>query len=853
VLMSEHRQRLVARAHHVVELGPGAGPDGGLVIYDGSAVASSWRRPHRPATAVATSPKPRRQTWLRIDGASIHNVTDESVRIPLGTMTCIAGVSGSGKSSFVRGALVPALAAALPPGSVDIADFRTRSGTWARLSGAQGVSALYALDQSAATAQKRSLVWTFLDIAAAIRAAFAADPVAQRLGLAPRDFGTNTGQGRCQRCLGTGLVEDGGECPVCGGMRFGADVLSVRSSGMNLAELLDVPVDLLLKGSLPASLAQPILSSMVELGIGHLALGRSLDTLSGGEIQRLRIVRALAKPESDGAVFVLDEPAGGLHPRDVERVEKALRHIIADGVNSVIVVEHDPYLLSVCDYIVEFGPGGGPDGGRVIATGSPADIRDQDTPTGHALRDDGPRPAARSKPRGTQRLVFASTRAEATRVRAEIRQILGEDVEVPEDEGTMLCPSALLDGRSVSRRPYEVADIDQAILLILLDARAGDPQTYTHAMAKAWSEDPALGLQIHPMLEAMAIWGPKVPRSVIAETRKHLTAMGLGPAVTTANDVRRSRSTGPRLSPVDQSIEGRKAAIRDAWALGGGYVELVDDKGRVRQTASDRLLDLEAGLVGPRHPTPGHFRRFDARGRCPMCKGAGGVTTIAQTHFVRDRAGALLDESSLDPRAAQVLKGVRRSDMVPFFRRLAEEGLWDADARWSNLDPRADALLMHGFWTRPGHGTFLRAGRDIDGSEVSHWLRWDGMVAALDSQLDRSKDANWRDAVRAARHAIPCPTCGGAGLGPIASLLRVGDQPFDTWVREGNLGSFLAAIDAIPRLPPRALRQRERVKRVLATWRGSDARLCAAAPRAAAKEAVACAAEAFSGIPVTWG
>jgi excinuclease UvrABC ATPase subunit len=410
----------------------------------------------------------------------------------------------------------------------------------------------------------------------------------------------------------------------------------------------------------------------------------------------------------------------------------------------------------------------------------------------------------------------------------------------------------MLGAGAVSRRPYEFADIDDAILSILLDARRGDPQAESHRLADVWAQSPDLHLQIHPMLRDMATWGPRVPRSVIAETNKHLVAMGLGPEAAPTDDVGAVRATGPRFVPTEESIDGRKAAIRDAWALGGGYVELVDENARVRHTASDRLIDLDLGLVGPRHPAPGHFRRFDGRGRCPMCKGAGEVTSIERQLFVRDLTGATLDKSSFDPRAAHVLKGVLRSSMVPFFRRLAKEGLWDAEVRWNNLDPAADAVLMHGFWIRPGHGTFLRAGREMDGSEVNHWLRWDGMVAALDSQLDRSNDTKWRDAVRTARHAILCPSCRGAGLGPSARLLVLGGRSFDAWVREGNLASFLAAIDAIPNLSVRAARQRDRVRRVLTALRASDTRLCGSAPLGAAKEAVVRAAEAFSGIPVVW-
>src|SRR5690606_32475949 len=151
-------------------------------------------------------------------------------------------------------------------------------------------------------------------------------------------------------------------------------------------DLLSSPLENLTKEVLPAAFRFPIFESIIELGIGHLSLGRSLDTLSGGEVQRLRIARALSRADAGGALFVLDEPAGGLHPEDVGKLERALRHMLADGKNTVVLVEHDPHLLAVCDHIVEFGPGGGPEGGRVIASGSPAEIaKKAKSPTGQAL------------------------------------------------------------------------------------------------------------------------------------------------------------------------------------------------------------------------------------------------------------------------------------------------------------------------------------------------------------------------------------------------------------------------------------------------------------------------------------
>src|ERR1019366_1391362 len=343
VIISEHRQRVIARADHVVELGPGAGPAGGKVTWDGPVEGTDWAQVDR------VSPKARPANgsgkWLRMDGVHIHNVKGATVRIPLGAITCIAGVSGSGKSSFARGALVPALMKVLPKDQVDADDFRTRRGTWTAVQGADHIDALYALDQAPATAQRRSLVMTFLDVAEKIRRAYASQREAKGLGFTAADFSTNGGHGRCPRCLGLGTLDDDEECPVCGGLRFGIDALSVRVAGLSYGDLLAVPIDGLLRQKLPPELDPEALRSMAELGVGHLSLGRSLDTLSGGEVQRMRIARALAKHKVRKAVFVLDEPAGGLHPTDVKRLDSALRHIVEAG-NTVVLVEHDPHLLA---------------------------------------------------------------------------------------------------------------------------------------------------------------------------------------------------------------------------------------------------------------------------------------------------------------------------------------------------------------------------------------------------------------------------------------------------------------------------------------------------------------------------
>lgn len=843
VVISEHRQRVVARADHLVELGPGAGPNGGHVTYAGHVQGTEWDRLHRSPTSHGPSVRKRR--WLEIDGANIHNVRDATVKIPLGEITCIAGVSGSGKSSLVRGALVPALMRALPKELVDAEDFRTRSGTWDELRGAEDVGSLCALDQAPASAHRRSLVATFLGIAERLRKVYGAQSEAERLGLGASDFSANSGKGRCPRCLGLGSLDDGLECPVCGGLRFGLDALSVRVHGLSFADLLVTPVEVLCERALTDLFEPAVLASMTELGVGHLSLGRSLDTLSGGEVQRVRIARALAKRVAAGTLFVLDEPAGGLHPTDVERLHRALRHIVENGKNTVVLVEHDPHLLAVCDHIVEFGPGAGPNGGRVIAKGSPYDVSSGDTPTGLALRG-LPRFPATRRTAASQAAVVAKTRDAALRVRAEIRQVSGEDIEVADDDEGPISPAGVPD-MSAMRRPLEIADLDASVLSVLIDAARPDVETQLESAARVWGTTP-LRLQIHPLLDAMATWGTRIPRSVIADAEKHRAAMGLPWNGDAMKDVRSERASGKRFDVPDPAK--RRGALRDALAVGGGYLELVDSKGKVQASVCARLMNLDLGLVGPRHATPADFRRLDPRGACPMCCGAGVVAQLERSLLVARETGRVSDDKSLDRRAGEILKGVWRSDMVPFFRRLAEEGLWDPDVTWRSLGPDAAGTVMHGFWLRPSHGTFLKVGSGIDGSEVNHWLRWDGLVTAIRTQLHRSKDTRWRDAVQASSREVTCPKCRGSGLAPTAGLLGFGGNTLDVWARKGTLGSFLDGLEALPDLPSRAARDRQRLVACLAPLRKLDPPLSQAAAGPAVHEVWARATERFAFMPL---
>lgn len=841
VVMSEHRQCLVGRADHVIEIGPGAGKHGGTVVSAGPSVRMKEVKSPPISDPVVHRPVSK---WIKISGVNVHNVLDASVSLPLGALTCIAGVSGSGKSSFVRGALVPALMRELPAVCLDVDEFRTCPAKWRKIDGAKGISALHALDQTPTSAQRRSSVATFLDVAEPLRRSFAATPQAKILGLDPCDFGTNAGRGRCQKCLGLGATDDGDPCAICGGLRFGIDVLSVRLNGSNLAEILATPVADF-EERVPSGLSEAVVRRLVELGIGHLSLGRSLDTLSGGEIQRLRVARALSRHRTQDAFFVIDEPACGLHPTDVERLYRALRHIVANGDNTVVIIEHDPYLLANCDHIVEFGPVGGPNGGKVVAEGAPEDVALLTTPTGLALS--GKVLASRTSRPSREPIKPAKSLAVARRARAEIRQIIGDDIEVA-DDGDVVRPAAMIKQSKEYCRPTDLADLDRAVAAILLDTMPCAEGALAN-LSRQWSDHPTAKLRIHPLLDSIAMWGPNVPRSAIDDVNRHLVAMGLGPMTTMNACALNSRVSGARLCPDVADRQARDAALLDAWAVGNGYVELIDAEERVIAVASDRLLDLPRGLVGPRRPRVAHFSRRDAFGRCPECEGSGGVPTIADDLLVNKRGGGVFDEEFLERHAADILRGVRRAEMLPFFRRLTDEGLWD-DRPWRQMTPAERHIVLHGFWVRPGYGTFVKNGKGIDGSDVRHWLRWNGLAAAVLGQLPRSQDAAWRAEIEMSRSTVTCLLCAGSGLAGHARLLRLGDRSLAEWVLNGTVDGFIDALDRISHLPSRAARARDRVISCLTPLRSAEVRLRASQSESGAQEVLSLASSVFVGLPL---
>ena len=386
VILVDHDAQILSEADHIVEMGPGAGAGGGTVIAQGSVgelmrnersligrfLGAGVRERLRPALAANEL---FALGHIRLSTSAIHTVKPLSVDIPKGRLTVVTGVSGSGKTTLVLESLVPALEAhaqgkKLPP--------------HVRAVEAEGIAQVKLIDATPIGINVRSTVATYAGVHDELRKIFARSAQAKALGYKAGDFSYNTGKLRCSVCDGTGTVSLDVQflpdvdipCPECRGARYSKDALRVRAACADgehsLPELMSMDVHTALCACRGMKLVRERLQVLCELGLGYLTLGEQTPGLSGGEAQRLKLASEMGRGQSD-SVFVFDEPTIGLHPLDVRTLTGVFQALIASGA-TVVVIEHDLDVIRSADYVIDMGPGGGEEGGRIVACGTPEQI-----------------------------------------------------------------------------------------------------------------------------------------------------------------------------------------------------------------------------------------------------------------------------------------------------------------------------------------------------------------------------------------------------------------------------------------------------------------------------------------------
>jgi excinuclease ABC subunit A len=383
VIVVEHDEETMRAADYLLDLGPGAGKHGGLVVAEGS-IADIMNNPDsltgKYLSGAVSIPVPavRRQfdkaRVLRIAGAREHNLRNVTVDIPLGCFVSVTGVSGSGKSTLVEDILHRSLArhfyrARVIPGAYD------------RITGLEHLDKVIDIDQSPIGRTPRSNPATYTGLFTPIRELFAEMPEAKIRGYGPGRFSFNVKGGRCEACQGDGLVKIEMHflpdvfvpCEVCKGKRFNRETLEIRFRGASIADVLDMTVEDACEFFANQPRIAQKLETLRDVGLGYLHLGQSATTLSGGEAQRVKLATELSKRDTGRTFYILDEPTTGLHFEDVRLLLDVL-HRLVDRGNTVLVIEHNLDVIKTADWIIDLGPEGGARGGAVIATGTPEDV-----------------------------------------------------------------------------------------------------------------------------------------------------------------------------------------------------------------------------------------------------------------------------------------------------------------------------------------------------------------------------------------------------------------------------------------------------------------------------------------------
>jgi len=407
VIVVEHDEATIRSADQVIDLGPGAGAHGGEVVAQGT-LEEVINEPRSLTGAylsgrlsIPTPARRRKPDWKRVievRGASENNLRRLNVTFPLGTFICVTGVSGSGKSTLVTQILYRALARKLYRS-------RERPGRHERIVGAGRIDKVIQIDQSPIGRTPRSNPATYTKVFDHIRRVFAMVKEARVRGYGPGRFSFNVKGGRCEACQGQGtkmiemhfLPDVYVVCEECRGRRYNQETLDIRFKGLNIAEVLDLRVEEALEvfGNFPA--IRRLLQTLVDVGLGYVALGQSSTTLSGGEAQRIKLAAELGKKATGNTLYILDEPTTGLHFADISRLLDVLNRLV-DMDNTVVVIEHNPDVIKMADYIIDLGPEGGDEGGEVVATGTPEEVASNPrSHTGRFLKDLFARARARQK------------------------------------------------------------------------------------------------------------------------------------------------------------------------------------------------------------------------------------------------------------------------------------------------------------------------------------------------------------------------------------------------------------------------------------------------------------------------
>lgn len=395
IIVVEHDKDMMLQADYIVDIGPKAGRKGGRVVFQGSPkemldteTLTAQYLNGTKSIAVPARRRPGNGLTLKLTGCTGHNLQNVDFTLPLGTFTCVCGVSGSGKSSLVNGTLQPILSQKFYRSAEEPLPYRA-------IEGIEHIDKVVTVDQTPLGRTPRSNPATYTGVFSDIRSLFVALPEAKIRGYKPGRFSFNVKGGRCETCKGNGyktiemnfLPDVLVPCEDCGGRRYNRETLEVRFKGKSIADVLDMTINQAVEFFEHQPVILRKLKVLQDVGLGYIKLGQPSSTLSGGENQRVKLATELAKRDTGRTLFILDEPTTGLHFEDIDTLLGVLNRLVDRG-NTVLVIEHNLDVVKTADFVIDMGPEGGSGGGRIIAAGTPEEVAATDSPTASFIREE---------------------------------------------------------------------------------------------------------------------------------------------------------------------------------------------------------------------------------------------------------------------------------------------------------------------------------------------------------------------------------------------------------------------------------------------------------------------------------
>jgi excinuclease ABC subunit A len=766
---------MIAQADRVLELGPHGGFNGGQLIYDGT--PQNYPMRHIAGTPSSSPVSKPLIGWITVKNASLHTVIRQSFKLPLGHMTCFTGVSGSGKTTLLAGILLPALEQ-LQKG---LGYVSSKVGEVACVG--VGTFKLIYLPQSAIGGSYRSRVLTYIGLADSFREWFFQHSEAIESGLTISDFSANTLEGQCLTCEGLGRITSSSgsheKCPSCCGSGFKPESTFVHTQNMSIEQWMEcIFSDLAQNEGIPVQL-RVAAELAIDLELGHLSLGRSIPTLSGGECQRLRIIKALleARPRKNSAaqqhlIIIMDEPAAGLHAKDVQKLTKALKTHITDKGHTLLLVEHNLDLISQADWIVEVGPGSAAKGGKVLFADSMEKFFKAtlpDSPTHSVLKD-----KLKCKSIGLLSKTIAnaptSTPDLVNMIKAVDRfkhYIKGESEEQDEFNPVIqpIAPAYLLNPNEFANQTLaHVIGLDASLARLFSVASSCEQQPILTDLTMLTNQALQLlkqGWRIgwFPSLNGheLTTW-PDVVKAIQYHLQqkqewfdgKQITIKS--PKISEVKDINKVRLL--LTSQLDKD-----EAVRRAISLGKGWVSFVSLETDEIRELSVRAIDSQHLRLGSRWQVPQIFDSAFIQNACPLCDGRGKMESVNEQLIFKDKSKSLEDDQLFQPYALEILKLARRRDMLPAAKRLKECRLIDLMAPQESMLP-TEALA---FWFGYPYKSFLKS--DGDKNIRSNWYHWIGINKTVLLGMWKCSSRAWAEKVNSSRTEVKCPQCQGSGLG----------------------------------------------------------------------------------------